>query len=260
MTVTSVLIRDAFRESNLISITAQPTDDENTEALRLLNRLVASVYGLEAGEQLDPILIGRNNVQRPQGYPYYDQVPDTTDWYVPTNSVLVLNLTSPQTVYLDPMPDDGARFAFQDQSSNLSTNPLTVVGNGRTIGGGLTYTSAIDGDNQEFMYRQDIGSWVKVSPILSTDIFPFPEEFDDYFSIGLSMRLNPRNANALDPQSSAVFARGQRAFKARYRQHKAATVNPGLLYLTSTRRHYYEDTRYANSLWNSGYGTRFGAY
>lgn len=260
MTLVSDIIRDAYRESNLISITADPTDAETAEALRLLNRLVASTRGQEAGEELDQILIGRHNIARPQGFPYYDGVPDSTLWYVPLNARLVLNLTSPQTVYLDPMPIDGARYAVQDKSGNLSTYNLIVHGNGRTIAGAESVTYSTNNVNTEYMYRADTGDWLAVSPLLIDDTFPFPPDFDDLFVIGLAMRLNPRNGAAIDPQSTGAYQRSMRNFKARYRQSQQMVAELALVRTLGTRHRFYDDTRLGNNLFNSGWGTPIGGY
>jgi hypothetical protein len=260
MTLVSDIIRDAYRESNLISITADPTANETAEALRLLNRVVASTRGQEAGEELDQILIGRNNISRPQGFPYYDGVPDGTLWYVPLNARLVLNLTSAQTVYLDPMPIDGARYAIQDKSGNLSTHNLTVHGNGRTIAGAESVTYSTDNVNIEYMYRADTGDWLAVSPLLVGDTFPFPADFDDLFVIGLAMRLNPRNGATADPQSAASFQRLMRNFKARYRQSQQMVSELALVRTLGTRHRFYDDTRLGNNLFNSGWGFPVGGY
>jgi hypothetical protein len=77
MTLVSEIIRDAYRESNLIAITADPTSEEETEGLRLLNRIVSGTYGIDAGEELQVVPIGNNNISRPADYPYYNQVPAT---------------------------------------------------------------------------------------------------------------------------------------------------------------------------------------
>jgi hypothetical protein len=121
MTIVSQIIADGYRESNLIPINGTPSTDQTSEALRLLNRLVSSVYGNEAGDQLNPLPIGNNNISKPSGYPYYN-VP-SGDWFVPLNSQLVLNTTVATSVWLHPMPEDGSRFSFIDKSSNLATFP-----------------------------------------------------------------------------------------------------------------------------------------
>lgn len=235
MTLVSDIIRDAYRESNLIAISADPTSAEQTEGLRLLNRFVSSVYGLEDGEGLQPILVGRNNISRPSGYPDYNQVPDETDWFVPANSRLILNLTSAQSVYLDPNPEDGARFSVQDKSGNLATYNLTVYGNGRTIASATSVTLSTNSLNRDYTYRAESGDWTVVSPLIAADTFPFPTEFEDLFVIGLAIRLNPRHAVELDSQSEIVYQRLMRSFKARYRQHNEVGAELGLLKTTGYR-------------------------
>lgn len=258
MTLTSVIIRDAYRESNLLAISADPTADEQEEGLRLLNRVVSAVYGTDAGEQLDPVVIGRNNIGRPSGWPWYDQIPDTPDWYVPQNSRLVLNLTAPQIVYLDPNPEDGSRFAVQDKSGNLSTNNLTVIANGRTIQNANQLVFSTNAVNSEYIYRQDTGNWAIVTPLIASDPFPFPPEFDDFFVISLSMRLNPRHATVMDDQSVAVYKSQMKKFRARYRQHQPMASELGLIKTLGNGSRYYDDTYLANALFNSGRVWPFG--
>lgn len=251
MTLVSEIIRDAYRECNLIAISADPTTAEQAEGLRLLNRFVASVYGQEFGEELLPVLIGRNNINRPSGFPWYENVPDTVNWFVPSNSRVVLNLTTPQTLYLNPNPHDGERFAFIDKSSNLSTYPITINANGRSIAGTTSVTYSTDGDVREFMYRADIGDWTQVLPLEADDTFPFPTAFDDLFVIGLALRINPRNAQETVPDSTGMFNRLMRQFKARYRQKQMQPAELALVLTPGERRRFY-DSNYANSIFNAG--------
>lgn len=258
MTLVSDIILDAFRESNLISISATPTILEQTEALRLLNRIVPGSIGTSAGEQLDTLPIGRNNISRPVGFPYYDQVPFQTDWFVPPNTRLMLNLETPQTVYLNPTPTDGERFAFVDKSNNLSTNPLTVVGNGMTIDSLVQEVFSTDGSSIEFIYREDTGNWAVLTPLLLASEMPFPAEYDDVFIIELSMRLNPRNANEMDPQSLQAYRSALRDFKAKYRQHRQVGSEPGIVRLPSNRRRRTYDNNIALARFNSGWAGLWG--
>ena len=258
MTLVSTIIRDAYRESNLIAITAQPTEAERDEGLSLLNRLLASVFGTDAGEQLDGLVIGRNNIDRPSGYPWYEQVPDTTDWFVPANTRLFLNLTSAQTIWLSPNPIDGQRWAFIDKSANLATFPLTVEGNGRTIEGLTSKVYNTNSQLREFIYREDLGNWQVVTPLEADDEFPFPTEFDDKFIIELAARLNPRNAVATAAESTQRYIVVNRNFKARYRQSNEWGSELGLVRLPSMRRRFITDTRFGNATFDSGYPYPFG--
>lgn len=229
MTLVSTIIKDAYRESNLIAIASNPNSNQLEEALRLLNRMISSVYGNEAGDQLNPLPIGNNNVSRPSGY----NATGLSD-FVPVNSQLVMNVTNPMAVWLHPRPADGARFGILDKSSNLATYPLTVYGNGRTIESSSSKVYNTNTLAVEFMYRADTGNWYKVSDLTSTDEMPFPDDFDDVFTIGLAIRLNPRYQQSIDEQSVATYRRALTQFKARYRQVIQMSSEWGLLLTPGT--------------------------
>lgn len=218
MTLTSQIITDAYRQSNLLAIGTVPTVDQQTEALRYLNRIVKSVFGNEAGDPLEVFPVGRNHINRPQGYPWWDTVPDN-DWFVPKNTRIMLNLEEPVTLYLHPEPDDGSRFAVIDASENLSTYNCIVEGNGRLIEGNFNLTLNTNGEDKEWFYRADLGNWMLYAPLTDATEFPFPEEFDDYFITLLAIRLNPAYGVQLDPQSKMIFDRSGRQLKARYTQN-----------------------------------------
>ena len=151
MTLTSQIITDAYRQSNLLAIGTVPTADQRAEALRYLNRIVKSVFGNEAGDPLEVFPVGRNNIQRPSGYPWWNTVPDN-DWFVPKNIRVMLNLDQPVTLYLHPEPDDGSRFAVIDTSENVSINNCTVEGNGRLIEGNFNLILNTDSVDKEWFY------------------------------------------------------------------------------------------------------------
>lgn len=253
MTLVSVLVRDALRVSNILSIKQDPTAEQMDEGVRALNRLISSSFGNEMGEQLDPLPIGQNNIVRPQGYPWYNQTPDWNDWFVPPNTRLVLNLDAPLTVYLDPNPMDGARFAIQDTSNNLDQFPLTVAGNGRLLDSLTQEVFDTPGVNKEFFYRQDTGNWAVLSPLLETDAFPFPTDFEDLFIFLLAKRLNPAYGVGMDAQTVDSLRVANNQFKARYRQKQFVPSELGLIRLPGARRRYYDNTRFGNSAFNSGY-------
>jgi hypothetical protein len=253
MTLVSTIIQDAYRESNLIAVTAAPTADQSAEALRLLNRMISSLYGDEAGNQLNPMPIGRNNISRPSGYPYYENTPDG-NWFVPLNTQLVLNTTEATEVWLHPQPQDGSRFAFIDQSANLATYPLTVHGNGRSIGGSVTQVFNTNSQVAEYMFRVDVGNWFKVTDLDYTDDMPFPIDFDDLFTIGLAIRLNPRYQQQIDTQTISTYKDILRQFQARYRQVIQMPSEWGLVMLPGTRWDRYWFYGNSTSAFNSGLG------
>lgn len=228
MTLVSAIIRDAYRESNLIDISRDPTTDESAEGLRLLNRYVLSLFGNEAGDGLTSVPIGRNNIDRPSGFPGYTNQPDSA-WVVPVDTRLVLNLTSAQTVYLHPKPRDGSRFSVIDASANLATYNVTLDGNGNTVAGSNTSTLSTNSLAQDYFFRADKANWAVVSPLIATDESPFPQEFDDLLILGLAFRLNPRNGVATDMMSMEAFKAISRKFRARYSQSIEMPVEEGLL-------------------------------
>lgn len=248
MTLVSQIITDAYRQGNLIAKGASPTAIEEVEGLRYLSRIVKSVFGNEAGEDLLPFPVGRGNISRPSGYPWYDDVPDN-NWYVPKNIRLMLNLDNELSVYLHPDPDDGSRFGVTDISGNLSTYNLTVYGNGRNIDGSDSVVLNTDGDIGEWFYREDTGNWTRYTPLSVTDEFPFPEEFDDYFVTMLALRLNPGYGIQLDPQSSEILRRSKRQLVSRYFQTIPTASELGLLRLSKldSLRDQWKDSYHYNN-------------
>lgn len=218
MTTAYQIIVDAYRQSNLIALGVEPTQKQEDEALRYLNRIVASAFGNEVGDPLTGFPIGRNNIERPIGYPWWNTVPDNY-WFVPKNTRCNLNIDQAGiTLYLDPAPDDGTRFAVVDASENLATYPVTVKGNGFFIEGSEEIVLSTNGLESEWFFRADLGEWVKYSPLTLFDTFPFPVEFDDFFILNLAFRLNPAYQRELDPQSQYMLTRAKSQINARYSQ------------------------------------------
>lgn len=215
MTLVSQIIQDAYRETNLIAINAAPTVNETAEALRILNRLFLSVIGGEAGEKLNSYTVGENN--QISTVPFFSYIPENGRC-APPQARFLLNLTKPETINLMPNPLDGSRFGILDASNNLATFPLTLNGNGRNIEGLPTQAYNTNGVKREWFYRADLGSWQAVSPLLTTDPVPFPEEYDDMFICNLAMRLNSRSGTQTAPETMETYRRIKTLFKSRYSQ------------------------------------------
>lgn len=234
MTLVSDIITDAFRRSNLLALGQVPDINQGTEALRYLNRIVKSVFGNEVGEKLEAFPIGRHNISRPAGYPWWNNVPDN-NFYFPPNVRAIMNLDGGTHVdlYLHPDPPIGCRFAynFMDPGSGQSA---TIHGNGRYITG--LDTINLDGTvtEAEYLYRDDLANWVQYAPIIATDTFPFPSEFDDFFITALAMVVNPAYGQILDPQSQSVFKRSAQQIRSRYHQVIPTRSELGLIRLTRT--------------------------
>lgn len=234
MALVSEIIKDAFREANLIPITQSPTLDEQAEALRLLNRFVRSIFGNEAGDKLQSFAVGSLNVVTTTQLPIFDF---TTPNYVPLNARLMVNINAATSVNLHPDPEDGSRIAVVDVAGNFNTFNLTLRGNGRGVDTATTAVLNTASLKKEWFYRADLGSWMTISDLKISDTFPFPAEFEDFFVIGLAMRLNPRNGASIDEQSLSRYQKQRNIFRSRYTQIIETQSEEGLLRLTSSRNY-----------------------
>lgn len=234
MALVSEIIKDAFREANLIPITQSPTLDEQAEALRLLNRFVRSIFGNEAGDKLQSFAVGSLNVVTTTQLPIFDF---TTPNYVPLNARLMVNINAATSVNLHPDPEDGSRIAVVDVAGNFNTFNLTLRGNGRGVDTATTAVLNTASLRKEWFYRADLGSWMTINDLTISDKFPFPAEIDDFFVIGLAMRLNPRNGASVDEQSLARYQKQRNVFRSRYTQTIETQSEEGLLRLTSSRNY-----------------------
>ena len=241
--ITSIIL-SAMRETNLIPLGVTPSAAQQAEAFTLLSTIVAGVLGNEGGENMVPMPLGQDNIVSPAGYPWWsNSLPGNI--FVNINTRLMCNLTAPGTVNLHPKPHDGARFGIVDVSGNFNIFPLTVFGNGRNIDGLPDEVFNTPGLVKEWIYREDLGSWVTVIPITLTGNMPWPPEFDDMFIIMLAMRLNPRYGQVMHPASVEALKAAMRKFSARYKQSTSQQPSEdGLLYLTGF---YMHNGRYPNS-------------
>jgi hypothetical protein len=158
VTVISTILTDAYRECNMIPLGKALTEPQTTEALRLLNNTFKSVYGGDAGESLQDWPLGNYGRQSLEMLNYTERQITNP----PINfRMLVLNEVA-LTVYLTVRPQDGARMSIADPYSRLADVPVTLNANGRTIEGTPTILLDTDGTFREWLYRADLGDWVRV--------------------------------------------------------------------------------------------------
>lgn len=215
MTLASSIIKNAYRETNLIPMGVDPNTNQVDEALDRLNAVLLSTLGNEVGDGLNDINIGGD----------FDQTAWTSP-NLPDDARLVLNLNTAETFLLDPSPYEGQRLSFVDVGNNLSTYNVVLDGNGRNIEGAATLTLNTDGDSRNWLYRADTGNWVKITSLASTDEMPLPVEFDDYFITALAMRLNPRYGQSLTQETVEYMKRMRSQLRARY--HNYRQIRPDL--------------------------------
>lgn len=255
MTLISSIIGDAFREGNILPLNKAPTANQITEALRLFNGNVRSIYGGDAGENLLDWPLGIFGNESPNYiFPY-------TDFAVahPTiNRRLIATNTVAKTIFLTPYPQDGARMGIADPFGRLAAFPVTLDANGRTIEGTATKVLNVNGTFQEWFYRADKGNWAKLSSLIAENENPFPEEFDNFFIIGLALRLNPRYGREMDDQSALVFKSERRQFVARYLQSQPLEIDDSLSWPFMSRQGFDEQRGFSSSqAFNRGwYGGR----
>lgn len=207
MALVSTIVEQAFREGNIVGENSFPTPRQANEAVTLLNGLVSAAVGYEVGDGLADLTLGGE----------WDQS-WSMNGYVPENARLVLASGGATTVQLHPSPYDGQRFAIADAGRNLATANLTLDGNGRLVEGTATKVLTTNGLVAGWLYRADLGDWKRIEPLEAGDAFPFPAEFDDYFSILLAMRLASRFGGTLPATSAAWLERMSAQIQARYRK------------------------------------------
>jgi hypothetical protein len=215
-----------------------------TEALRLYNQNILSIYGSDAGETLADWTLGAYGVDQPgitdPRTPYMIQRPSI-------NRRLIATATAALTVYLTPWPQDGSRMGIIDPFGRLAAFPVTLDANGRTIQGNPTLLLNTNGQAQEWFYRADKGDWVKLTSLLSTDENPFPEEFDIFFYIGLALRLNPRYGREMDPQTATVFKQQRNQFMARYLQSQPLEIDDSISWPFMSTQGYDQQRAFSSS-------------
>lgn len=236
MTFTPDIIAEAYRESNILAIGAAPTTAQAEEGLRRLNVIVSGVYGFEVGDPLMDWPIGRDGIE--------DLIIWTPEqWtYPPPNTRFILDTTEAQTVYLLPNPSDGARIAVIDPLGKLAAAPLTLDGNGRAIEGQASITLNTDNLIRLWLYRSDLGDWVRLNELTGdpAEEFPFPMKFDDFFITRLAMRLNPRYGRSLSEETKAELLAVEEKLQAQYKQDVTVWGVPAVAALTRG----YGDNRY----------------
>jgi hypothetical protein len=227
MTTALTIISDALRESGILPLGGTPDADMQEEGLRRLNVLLSSFFGSEIGEKLSSASVGINGLTNS-----YAVIRDSSQRietsFAPSNVRLYCNLSTAKTLFLDPSPQDGARTAVVDSSSNFSTFPLTLNANGRKIEGSSTVELNTSGDSREWFYRADLGTWLKITGLALTDPLPLPTEFEDVIIAYLTIRLNPRYGQGTSAELNETLRRIKAQFKARYTQSREMPSEPGL--------------------------------
>lgn len=212
MTAIGEILENAFFEVGMTTELQHATPTQTQKAMGSLQRLINSMLGNDAGELPNDWPLGNYGRQSPE------QICLTTQQLTnpPLNRRLIATNEAATTLYLSPGPQDGAVMQIVDPFGRLATVPVTLDGNGRTIEGASSLVLNSNGTNRTWFYRADLGDWKRIIPLVVTDDMPFPEDFDQYFTVLLGMRLNPSYGKALARENAIVIDQGRRDFIARY--------------------------------------------
>lgn len=225
MTTLNDVIGRAYREQQILDINVAPSTEQVTEALPLLQGIIL-----------------RNLIQTPQSTIWIGASPktgkargqrnftDLRDTYaLPQNVYVHASLSGPLTLFMPYDAGDGARLVIVDAGGSFSANPLTLDGNRGLIDGSPTAVLSSSGQRADFFYRRDLAEWRSVSPLTAVSTVPFPEEYDDMFTIELAARLMVRYGKALDEATASLYKTMQDRFKARY-SRTASDVEADVLF------------------------------
>lgn len=218
----SECIRRAYREANINVIGDTPSNDQNTEALGILNAFWKTVLGHEFGENLTewPVpatgCIPDSLVSSNQGLTWYLQLV--------ANVRVLLGITVDTTLTFPLNPRPGARISTIDTGSTSAT--LTLNGNGRLIEGQTQLVDDVTNQaGKSWFYRDDLASWEPIVDMELANSLPLPADFDDLFITYAALRLcGPNGADP--PEMTAVAYKDVlgRA-RARYRQEMATAIS-----------------------------------
>jgi hypothetical protein len=240
------IITDAYRESGIIQKGSQPDADQMQEGLDKLLMIIENTFGEEVGQPLEDVNYGDSGATRPVSVESNRDISIDNQYIRPWYRLLV-NISGPREVFLDPVPYDGARFGVIDVGGTFSTAPLTITADTRKIEGSRSIVLNTSNVVREWFYRADLAEWVRVSPLTLDDNTPFASQFDDYFIIKLATRLYPRYLVTTAPETMMHFKEMQRKFRSRYNHIRELPSELALLRVGSNRRWNFRG--FGNSSW-----------
>lgn len=225
MATAAEIVVQAYREGNLISLNTPLTPEQAAEGLLLLNNYMSSLLGFELGEfstdwPVPPAETSPVAARFPL-FPLSEKLPNDVWPYPPQNVRIILSLTADTTIYMPSRPNDGARFLFIN-IAGAGAETLTVDGNGRLVKGAATLVETPTVLNQQqLLYRADLGDWVSVTTLAADDASPLPLVYDDLLAIGTFVRLASRLGRSLTPELALTRGTLLKRLRTQYRQDMA---------------------------------------
>lgn len=237
MTLVRYIIIDGLRESNLIGLGEEGDAAQGAESLRLLGRLVSSVFGNEVGENLQDWVF-------PPVYGFYPV------WqYIPPDTRIVMGQNAgARSFNVNPYPQNGDRLQLIDAGNDFATNNVTLIPGPATFAGSSgNFVANTNRFNRTWIYRSEIADWVQISPLNPAGEFPFPQEYDDAFIGLLAGRLSPRYEKALSDESRVSLQRSLTQLRAAYTRVRKEPADLATLRLSGNR--YWYGPNYEGNLY-----------
>lgn len=214
MTTLQPIITQGYRELNLVaggkSLSAVQLDEG---LLLLLNVIDVTICG-DAGENLRDWPLGDYGRQALERYNLSLQCYQNPR----INCRMIAVNEQAMTVYLPVKPSDGTVMAIVDPFERLSAFPVTLDGNGRVIENQASIVLDVDGTDRKWLYRADLGKWIRLTDLAIGDEMPFPKTWDFFFSIELALRLSGRSGRAITAATAAVYKKLRERFVNKYLQ------------------------------------------
>lgn len=215
MTTLQPIITQGYRELNLTAPGKSPSQPQLDEGLTLLQNVYDIVICGDAGENLRDWPLGDFGRQLASKR----NLPVQLYQNPRINCRLIVTNEAAMTVYLPVTPSDGTVMGIVDPYSRLSTVPITLDGNGRTIEDAASVLLNTDGMDRRWIYRADLGEWLRLTDLEIDSESPFPKKYDFFFSIELALRLSGRSGRAITAATSAVYQKLRLRFVNQYLQN-----------------------------------------
>lgn len=218
------IVTEAFRDGNLIPITASLTDQQLSQGLNKLNGFINNLYGFELGEQLrDWPLPPQNDAATQARFPLEpadERLRPTVYPFPPPNARILMGVRSRENLTMPQSPDDGARMEFVDINSN-DPSEIVLDTNGRQFNGqtGTLILTPQELNGQRYLYRAELGNWRLIQTYTADmDVDALPDQFDDLLVLSVLDRIGPSFGRELTPPQNARRRRHLRQLQSQYYQ------------------------------------------
>lgn len=209
------IITDAFAELGDIAPGDELSARDASLGLRRLNALLLDLKGAGIGERLSD---------------FDTTVQTLTAPYTPLNVRLLVASGSGTGFDFPYEPQNGSRFAVVDVDNTFASAPVTLRRNGRKVQGSASdLVCNTAGFNREWIYRDDLADWQRVTSLEIGDTFPLADDCRDAFAIVLAVRISPTSGLAVTQGTAAALPRAMGVLKARHRQRIVAWAENAIL-------------------------------